>query len=41
LWTLYERTSVAHGTSGKGDLALSHLAFYSGASSVLEGSGTT
>jgi len=36
LWALYERTSVAHGTSGEGDLALSHLAFYSGARRVLK-----
>jgi hypothetical protein len=33
---LYERTPVAHGTRGKGDLALSHLAFYSGARRVLK-----
>jgi len=31
LWTLYKRTSVACGTGGKRDLAISHLAFYSGA----------
>ena len=35
LWTIYKRTSVAHGTGGKRDLALSHLAFYSGARGVL------
>jgi hypothetical protein len=36
LWTLYERTSVAHGTGGEGNLAPSHLAFYSGARWVLK-----
>jgi hypothetical protein len=30
LWTIYKRTSIAHGTGGKRDLAISHLAFYSG-----------
>ena len=36
LWTLYKRTSVAYGTGGKRDLAISHLAFYSGARGVLK-----
>ena len=35
LWTIYKRTSVAYGTVGKRDLAISHLAFYSGARGVL------
>jgi hypothetical protein len=35
LWTIYKRTSIAHGRSGKRDLAISHLAFYSGARGVL------
>jgi hypothetical protein len=36
LWTIYKRTSVAYGTGGKRDLAISHLAFYSGARGVLK-----
>jgi hypothetical protein len=35
LWTIYKRTSIAQGTGGKRDLAISHLAFYSGARGVL------
>jgi hypothetical protein len=36
LWTLYKRTAVAQGFgSSKRELALSQLAFYSGARSVL------
>ena len=34
LWIIYKRTSVAHGGSGKRELAISHLAFYSGARGV-------
>jgi hypothetical protein len=36
LWIIYKRTSVAHGRSGKRELAISHLAFYSGARGVLK-----
>jgi len=36
LWTIYKRTALAHGTgSSKRDLALSQVAFYSGARGVL------
>jgi hypothetical protein len=35
LWTIYKRNPVAHGTGGKRDLTLWHLAFYSGARGVL------
>jgi len=36
LWTIYKRTSVAQGFANtKRDLALSHVAFYSGARGVL------
>ena len=36
LWTLYKRTAIAQGIgSSKGDLALAHVAFYSGARGVL------
>jgi hypothetical protein len=35
LWTIYKRTSITHGTGGKRELAISHLAFYSGARGVL------
>ena len=36
LWTIYKRTSVAQGfANSKRDLALSHVAFYSGARGVL------
>jgi hypothetical protein len=37
LCVLYKRTAIAHGTGGsKRDLALSQLAFYSGARGVLK-----
>jgi hypothetical protein len=36
LWTIYKRTAIAHGTSiSKRELALTQLAFYSGARGVL------
>ena len=37
LWTIYKRTAIAQGTgAGKRELALSQLAFYSGARGVLK-----
>jgi hypothetical protein len=36
LLIIYKRTSVAHGRSGKRELAIWHLAFYSGARGVLK-----
>jgi hypothetical protein len=36
LWTLYKRTSVAYSAGGKRALAISHLAFYSGARRLLK-----
>lgn len=38
LGTIYKRTSIAHVAGGKRDLAISHLAFYSGARGMLDGS---
>jgi hypothetical protein len=36
LWTIYKRTAIAQGFgSGRRDLALAHIAFYSGARGVL------
>jgi hypothetical protein len=35
LWTIYQRTSIAPGAGGKRELAISHLAFSSGAQGVL------
>jgi hypothetical protein len=36
LWTIYKRTSVVTGTGGKRDVAITQLAFYSGARGVLK-----
>ena len=36
LWTIYKRTSVIAGSGGKRDLAITQLAFYSGARGVLK-----
>jgi hypothetical protein len=36
LWTIYKRTSVVAGTGGKRDVAITQLAFYSGARGVLK-----
>jgi len=36
LWTLYKRAALAHSTGSKRDLALSQVAFYSGARGVLK-----
>jgi hypothetical protein len=36
LWTIYKRTALAHSTGSKRDLALSQIAFYSGARGVLK-----
>jgi hypothetical protein len=35
LWKIYKRTCVVSGSSGKRDLAITQLAFYSGARGVL------
>jgi len=35
LWRIYKRTCVVTGTGGKRDLAITQLAFYSGARGVL------
>jgi hypothetical protein len=40
LWRIYKRTSVVAGTGGKRDLAITQLAFYSGARGVLKFSRT-
>jgi hypothetical protein len=36
LWRIYNRTGIVAGTGGKRDLAITQLAFYSGARSVLK-----
>jgi hypothetical protein len=36
LWTIYKRTSVIVGTGSKRDVAITQLAFYSGARGVLK-----
>lgn len=36
LWKIYKRTSLVAGTGGKRDLAITQLAFYSGARGVLK-----
>jgi hypothetical protein len=36
LWTIYKRTSVVAGTGSKRDVAITQLAFYSGARGVLK-----
>jgi len=35
LWRIYKRTGIVTGTAGKRDLAITQLAFYSGARGVL------
>jgi hypothetical protein len=35
LWRIYKRTGIVTGTGGKPDLAITQLAFYSGARGVL------
>lgn len=36
LWTIYKRTSVVTGTGSRRDVAITQLAFYSGARGVLK-----
>jgi hypothetical protein len=36
LWSIYKRTTLAHGTGSKRDLVLSQVAFYGGARGVLK-----
>jgi hypothetical protein len=36
LWKIYKRTSIVAGTGGKRDLAITQLAFHSGARGVLK-----